>query len=422
MHRVLAVFLFAISSILMHAQDEPIDKRYNQAYKEKFNQVRYFLGGGRTGEAFLLLQELYKIDSLNHYTNYLIGICYTEQNKVTPLSYKHLEYASRDVMTVYKYIPYTEKKSPVYVWYYLTKAYTQNGKCDLALGAKENFLNRYASQRDGDYFIKNIHKFTKDCTPSGDQENLSLAPPPSPNNSKETNEGYKIKTIAERNIITQEKDYTTKAPIYAIQVGAFKTFVPIREEFIDLKNVEAFLDTTNHLRYIVGRFTLKSQAKHLLDLIKAQGYEDAFIVDVNKTARFKREVVIVDDVSFKAQMRGNVTYSVQIGAYSNTDSIPLHLARIYLQVDQIKEIRDKGLVVLAANKFKTYDAALEHKEKMVNLGIKDAFVIALNNNKKVSLQSANKYLERQQKIEAEKLELKQKKKRKKQDVSDSTDQ
>ena len=67
--------------------------KYDKAYEKKFNSVRDKLGQGRTGEAYILLKELYKIDSTNHYTNYLMGVCYTEQNIITEKSIKHLEYA-----------------------------------------------------------------------------------------------------------------------------------------------------------------------------------------------------------------------------------------------------------------------------------------------------------------------------------------
>jgi len=395
MPRYIIYLLFFLTAFTNKVKAQINDVRYNETYKKTFNQVRYFLGGGRTGEAFVLLKDLYKIDSTNNYTNYLIGICYTEQNIITKKSYEYLEYASRNVMDVYKYIPYTEKKAPIYVWYYLTKAYAQNGLCDKALSSKKRFLARYGSKKKGDYFIKNINKFTANC--------------------KE--KGYQLKKRTTQNIITQDKEYTTKSPIFSIQVGAFKELIPIREEFTNLKNVEAFLDTNQTLRYVVGKFTIKSQASHLLKLIKEKGYPDAFIVNVNGAARFKREVIIVDHLSFKAQMSGKVFYSVQIGAYSNTDSIPLDLARKYLQVEDIKEISDKGLTLLTAGKFDQYEQASMHKDKIQSIGILDAFVIALNNRKKVSLKAANKYLN-QQELEKKAREMRKKNQKKRKKLKD----
>ncbi len=382
--------LFCVS-VSFSQEKEVVNVKYNDAYKEKFNQVRFLLGGGRTGEAFVLLKDLYAIDSTNHYTNYLMGICYTEQNVITPLSYQHLKYASKEVLDVYKYIPYTETKSPVYVWYYLAKAYSQNGKCKEAKEAMKQFFRSYSAGEE-DYFIVQIKKFMLSCsTPT-----------------------YSIKTQAEKNIITKDINYTTRSPLYGVQVGSFKYLVPVREEYSDLRNVEAFLDTNNVLRYVVGRFNLVSQAKSLLKVIQDAGYSDAFIVDVNGASRFSREVIIVDNQSFKAQLRGDIEYRVQIGAYSNTDSIPGHLAEKYLKVDGITETKHKGLVILTTGKFKNYNDAVTHKNEMQSLGILDAFVVAFNQNRKVSLQSAEKYLEHEaEKKGLEEQESINKKKRKK---------
>ena len=74
-------------------------KDYGENYHRKFNEARTYLGKGKLGEAFSILQDLYKIDSLNHYTNYLIGVCYTEQNIITKKSIKHLDYARKSILT-----------------------------------------------------------------------------------------------------------------------------------------------------------------------------------------------------------------------------------------------------------------------------------------------------------------------------------
>ena len=116
-------------------------------------------------------------------------------------------------------------------------------------------------------------------------------------------------------IVTKEIEYTTSSPLYGIQVGAFNELVPIREEFDDLKNVEAFMDTSGILRYIVGHFSIRSQADKLLLAIKKIGYNDAFIVNVNEVNRFSNEVVIVDNMSFKTHIMGQVTFKVQIGVF-----------------------------------------------------------------------------------------------------------
>lgn len=361
---------FTLLAVSVFSQTETT---YDESYQEKFDQVRFCLGGGRTGEAFVLLQDLYKVDSTNHYTNYLMGICYTEQNIVTPLSVKHLKYASENMMDVYTYIPYTEKRSPVYVWYYLTKAYSQNGMCQEAKEASERFYKAYRRE-ENDYFVVNIKNFLLKC---------------------KRNKPYALKKQTDKNLITKEVEYTTTNNLYGVQVGAFKELVPIREEFFNLKNVEAFIDKDNVVRYVVGHFGIKKQAESLLEVIRDLGYKDAFVVDVNQESRFSREVIIVDHISFKAGLQGKVYYSVQIGAFSNTDSIPENLAKLYVKIEDLKEIPDAGLIILTSGHFETYEDAVVHRDKMMKMGIIDAFVVAFNQGRKISLKSAAKYLEKQ---------------------------
>lgn len=381
---VLISFLFAFSMSSF--------SQYDDAYRAKFMEIRSNLGGGKTGQAFLLLKDLYALDSLNHYTNYLMGVCYTEQNIRTEKSIRHLEYAVKNILPDYGYIPYNEKRAPMFAWYYLTKAYSQNGYCAKAKMARNEFVAVYGKDKS-DYFIKNVDNFLIQC--EGVHKQLE-------NKNKKSE------------VVTKHVEYTTSSPLYSVQVGAFKDLVPVRDEFNDLKNVEAFLDKEGMIRYVVGRFLFKNQALELQKIVAEKGYKDAFVVDVNEARRFSEEVIIVDNISFKEHIDGKVDFKVQVGAFK--DSIPNYLLKLYLSVEGIKEFRENGLTVLAVGNYNTYEEAEVKKQEMITIGIPDAFIVAYNKGHKISLKAAKKYAESNpapSKEESEESDKKGKKKKKK---------
>lgn len=365
-------------------------EKYDKEYEEKFNNIRELLGKGKTGEAFISLKDLYRIDSSNHYINYLMGVCFTEQNIVTEQSIKHLEYAKDSILEEYKYIPYDETRAPIFAWYYLTKAYSQNGYCSKARWAKENFKKYDTDFTDNSYFIKNIDKFIIDC----DQYEAELR-------AKRRKES----------VVTKRLDYSISQPLYGVQVGAFKELVPIREEFDNLKNVEAFMDNEGTLRYVMGHFSIKSQAQSLLEIVKERGYKDAFIVNVNEENRFSNEVIIVDNMSFKTHISGKIRFKVQLGAFK--DSIPEELAKLYLEVDGIEETYQNELTLIQVGSYEAYEDAIEKKDRLITLGIPGPFVVAYDSRQRLSIRAALKYIEQQKLEETQKIEEDTKRKRRK---------
>ncbi|RMG79290.1 MAG: SPOR domain-containing protein, partial [Bacteroidetes bacterium] len=359
--------------------------KYDDEYRIKFQKIRQYLGQGRTGEAYLLLQDLYKIDSANYYTNYLMGVCYTEQNIISMKSVKHLEYATKNILPDYGYIPYTERRAPMFAWYYLCKAYSQNGMCVKAKIARDEFLKIYENKND--YFTKNIETFLIECKDETWKTNAKKR---------------------KQNLVTKHVDYTVSTPLWGVQVGAFKELVPIREEFNDLKNVEAFIDSTGTVRYVVGRFIHKNQALKLRDVIAQKGYPDAFVVNVNRPQTFSEEIIIVDNISFKAHIQGKVVFRVQVGAFR--DSIPNHLVNLYLQLEGIESYQDKDLTLMLVGNFDTYEEAKAKKAEIQELGISDAFIVAFNKGHKIPLNVALKHVEKMKLEEAERnAELRSKK-------------
>lgn len=340
---------------------------------EKFNQGKNYFILNETRLALPLFQELYNQQPFNSNINYLLGICYTEEEPLSGKSIFHLEKAVKDVSTDYDASSFSEKRTPVFVYYYLTIAYSQNGRCENAKKAKNYFHTLYGIEKH-DYYIFDAERWVKKCKEYEVENNSTGAAKPDSDSVKD--------------IITKNIDYTTNVPLYGIQVGAFSRFVPVYE-FKGLKNVEAFIDSKGMVRYVIGNFVLKQQAETLLKTVQEAGYKDAFLVDVNKEKKFSEELVIVNNVSIVNNNIKKVNFKVQIGAFH--ESIPQQIAKIYLELDGIEEKIENNFTILSIGNFSTYEDAERYKNKIVALGIPDAFIVAFSENKKIDVTLARNF-------------------------------
>jgi hypothetical protein len=186
-----------------------------------------------------------------------------------------------------------------------------------------------------------------------------------------------------RDLITKDVVYTTKMPLYAIQLGAFKRSVPTATSFPGIKNVHSFIDTNNMVRYVVGNCATKSHAEAIRRVIAEKGYNDAFIVDINQAAKYKEEIVYLNN----PKRNGNVIYKIQVGVFSG--KIPDEIAERYTKIEGITEKVDGQLTYLLVGNFKDYASADEFKKSNILNVISDAFVVAFLDGKKISIKEAN---------------------------------
>ena len=124
--------------------------------------------------------------------------------------------------------------------------------------------------------------------------------------------------------------------------------------------------------------------------VKANGYPDAFIVDINEPARYGEEVVTLNDYSIHAELKGKVEFRVQIGAFAET--LPRDLRKFYFEVDQLKEVHENDLTIMTAGKFSSYEEAQKHRDMLQQQGLTDAFVTAFNRRKRIPVNVALKHL------------------------------
>lgn len=87
-----------------------------------------------------------------------------------------------------------------------------------------------------------------------------------------------------------------------------------------------------------------------------------------------------------------VTYKVQIGAYSK--GLPDYIDRLYKKLSVLRRIDhytdERGIVVYTVGELTSFDDAVKLQNQIRQEGVKDAFVVAYLNNKRISLTEARK--------------------------------
>lgn len=393
-------------------------------FQENFNIAKQHLSYKRINKALPYLLYLNEEYPKNANLKYLLGLCYTELEIVNPRSVELLEEAKRKVSIDYDPNTLSEERTPIYTYYYLCLAYVQNGKCHEAKEAYDDFENIYPYQDE--YYLNfaknklanckekqpseieplptfpNFKPFTSEKKsiakkqaedkekPTSKQSTVALEEkvnqkPDTLNKETELGSIYQWSDMTPTKVVSREVEYSTKTPLYGVQLGAFKEIIPVNR-FKNIKNVNAFMDKEGLMRYVVGHFSFESQARSLLEVIKSKGYKDAFVVNVNNEKKFSETVISIDDFNIRSSIQDEVEFKVQLGAFK--DEIPEELAKIYFKIEGISEHKDGLLTYITVGSFSTYEEAKAYQEGIQATGIEDAFVIAVHRGKKVPLQTA----------------------------------
>lgn len=370
-------------------------------FQKNFNIAKQHLSKREISEALPYLLYLNKTYPENANLKYLIGLCYAELEIVNPKTLELLTEASNKASLEYDPNSLEEKRVPIYVYYYLSIAYAQNKLCPLAEKYRNTFLDVYP--HNDTYYPDESERWLKKCNTMRTVPKivpLPEFPDFKPYVSPKVEEKPDKPLVAEskdkpasvlrtpQEIKTQKLQYSTEYPLYGVQLGAFKEAVPV-SRFKQLKNVDAFMDKSGWIRYVVGHFSIYSQAESLLKIIREKGYEDAFVVNVNNEKKFEDEVVSVNNVNIRASPVGKIEYRIQIGAFR--EQISTESAELYLKIEGIKELRQVDMTFLTVGKFKTYAEAKAYCQGIVDVGFTDAFVIAINGGKKFPLQQLNEF-------------------------------
>lgn len=231
-------------------------------------------------------------------------------------------------------------------------------------------------------------------------------------------------------LLTDKKVYSQENPIplnpkipkgliFKVQVGAFRNPIP-QDLFQGFAPISAEKVRDDITRYRVGYFKTYQDANKAKNQIRAlsSSYKDAFVVAINNGKRIKlseaRAILssqpvkniqpispssinslanlrteIAQDVTLASvktidQTKG-IFYSVQIGAFSK----PL-LKENALNISPLIVSKVNNLYKYSTGEFSTLELAARRKAELIDAGIlSDAFIIAYNDGRIISLQQAN---------------------------------
>ena len=446
-----SIFLFSLTNL--EAQEYK-----NKSYSEHFKEAKLLIANHKKVEAIPVLEELYSRDKKNTNVSYLLGLCYVKSFRNINDAIKLLEEAKENYKRNYDRTSLTERGVSEYVYYYLIIAYSLKGDCPKTIETLNKFYKIYSYEDE--WYLVDGQKWYRDCgkhnwkedkspivTPKGllDKNILgeaaivdtSIIEEPvlegllsdalvtdapgvlsqkveTPKNVRPYQE--RLRRVGEAGgpeVMTREKSYTTPTSLYGVQVGAFIR-PRFSNDFKGLKNVEVYIDNNGVFRYVIGNFVYRSQSEKLLKYVVESGYADAFIVDINSTENYTEEVIRVNNESIKREILGSIEFKVQIGVFK--EEIPDDIMKIFLQFDDINEKIQGELSIFTLGSFSNYEIASAWCDNIKESGVPDAFVVALNDGQKISIEEASIYLDKKQAKEAEKarrLEEQNRNKRKK---------
>lgn len=383
MNRLLILFA-VLFSLSLNAQK-------NLEYE--FDKARAMLATRNIDEALVSLKKIYRENPKNSNINFLLGAAYAELPNKSEISIFHLKKALFSVSESYAVGNYSEKSAPIHTYYYLTLSLVQQDKCaEASLALKE--LLKYKGKLEP-YFIEEAKKNLIKC-PFDEEElnNLKLLNNPVPEGyipEEIEEEVLDSAALAERGMLIKSFNYSTKVPLYGVQIGSNINPSPT-SSYSNVKNVDVFVDNKGIIRYVVGHFPYRSQAESLLESIKEKGYTDAFIVNVNDERKYPNELISYNNVNVRAGVKGKVDYYIQLGAFEN--SIPDSILNLYYTVDRLIEMEYEQYTLLLKGPFDFYkEATLEKGLLTDKLGVK-SFIVAFNNRKKIALQEAINHTDR----------------------------
>jgi tetratricopeptide (TPR) repeat protein len=374
-------FLFCFASLQIQASDStPLEK------------AKLLIASNKTQDAIPVLEGLMKADPAAAPHNYFLGMCLVKEGIRIEEAVKYLEKAALD---------YSKKDidpgmgEPEFCWYYLVIAYSRLRDCEKAMERYNQFVNVY-SQGDPFYTTEAI-KWIELC-----HEPMRMAQEIKTRNYINTHSSTYLKDRLvsmqsdDPDVVTREVNYTTSSILYGVQVSASIT-PTYTADFPGLKNVGVYEDENKIYRYVIGNLTFRSQAEELLTQVQTNGYPDAFIVDINQPEVYGDEVVMLNDYNISAELKGNIEFRVQIGAFAET--LPKDLRQFYFDVDKLKEVHENDLTILTAGKFETYEEAQAYRDQLQDGGLLDSFVTAFNRRKRIPLGIALKHLNKDKKEE-----------------------
>ncbi len=359
----------------------------------EFDKARVLLAQRNIEDAITSLRKVYIHDQNNSNINFLMGAAYTELEGTQSEALFHLKKAVQNVNEKYIIGSFKESGAPIHVFYYLTLAFGEVDSCAEANRALQEF-KKYSNRVDK-YFIDEAGRHVQKCPfevkNKAEQWNHVIEPPLNydpmhiPQEEPFTLDSA---TLAEKGLLTKKLEYTTNAPLYGVQIGSNINPSPT-SSYSNAKNVDVFIDNKGIIRYVIGHFSIRSQADRLLNTLQEQGYSDAFVVNVNDERKYSNEVISYRNINLRAGIRGSVEFYIQLGVFKA--EVPENFMEVYTKIDGIQEIEYNEMTVIAVGPFETFEEVQQKKAELNLESIEDAFIVAYNKGKRIPLKEAQQY-------------------------------
>ena len=351
-HYAIVGFLIFIFAQLSWASGQ------KSAEEKKFDLAMKYIHVEHYKEAMPIVSDLFTKDSTNYNLNYLLGVCQLATGNDLQRAKVLLE-RSQSVATS-EYVPssFTERRTPIYAYYYLGVCYAQLKQCNEASALLVKFIGIIGDTTSE--YVKNSQLKLKEC----------------PTTSK-----------------SGPAHYSAQDPIYAVQIGAFKQNTP-GLPYPKYPNMKCFLDKNGTIRFLVGAEKIRAKAEILQENIAKAGVKDAFIVYLNAVVSNSQEVteeISTANNSTPSKLWAKIEYRIQLGAYRTEEKKKEDLAGKFKDLKGVASINDGWNTLLTIGNFSNYPEASLFKKYINELGFADAFVIVFKNGVKISTKEAEKY-------------------------------
>lgn len=229
-----------------------------------------------------------------------------------------------------------------------------------------------------------------------------------PATGKPNNTNTQIEKIPDDKLPVNKKIADTPDDIilYRVQIGAFNKKLS-SYVFQDVSDLVITTGQDGIVRYYSGSFTTPADAaRHKLHL-QAKGYQDAFVVAYKDAKRIPLEQAgfeyvnknDIDDIDESKDLsrfnidKSQIHFKVMVGAFKN--DVPANILNMYLKLGDIKPTYDDmGIIKYYHGNFMSYKDAESAKNKAIQIGLKDAYIIGDFNGKIISIQEALNLLNR----------------------------
>ena len=206
---------------------------------------------------------------------------------------------------------------------------------------------------------------------------------------------------------------------YSVQIGVYKLPIP-HSKLYYLSPIFEHKTEYGFTRYTTGVFNNYDRARSEMERIVELGITDAFVVIYYKGKRLTfaeagvleistgvsifaetqnikmKEQDVVDNTPDLGNTTSvNISFKVQIGAYK--EQVPNNVVSGFIKIAANNKLNQKknasGVTIYSVGNFNNYDQAQQTKTFLMNEGIKDAFIIAFNGDKKIPLNEAIRLLQ-----------------------------